>query len=667
MADRSITAEKLPRLTQAVIVGVSRFDDPGLNPLPQCVPEAAKLAKLLSSPNACKVPVESVRLLPEGGGERVRRRDVLEAISEAAAAVEPEGLLLIFFASHGWEADDGFAIATSESRVSKPATGIRALDIAERLSGTKAGGLLLIADCCGGAGIAETSDGLVHSGLGGFGFRVVMSSASRGEKAWDFEDGGSPFARALLSALEGEMSGIGSRGEIFLGALFDHVQNEVRNYFHEVTPRLGQTPRLNTSMARDPLLFAHTDATLRSIEFARSRLSREVARRMVRRAVVGVVGTLIAAVLAGYTFVDQHRFLATDGEGRISLYYGHPLAESLTGRRSLWQTAITSQHIDPGASLARNGVAVFHKSVRAAAVLEDSLSPAGVARLALVNGEVTKALKLLAASIDRPDIEIAVAERTRDSRRLLDLSGDTNENTAQSAVASLARTDPPTFLRARHSKSDGRFHLLDRTPSRIFYAEAGLFTCDAELNDLLGRELNYGAAPVRVARLHILGQCQISLERAIGMAMPGLFAVLPKSNIDLSGLTAAVKTVGADEVLSFLSRLSNVPCIASETVPNGLPDGFQRTADLKGANRVVDWMVHAVQSCDAELSVDFDKDPTGAIFTVRHNGITRRMALAYDAALILNAIRLTRALPPDLALRDLSARLASWMPSMTHQ
>ena len=656
---KSITAEKLSRLTNAVIVGVSQFDDPALSPLPQCVPEAAKLASMLSFPNACNVPADSVRLLPEQAGGRVTRRDVLDAISQAAGALEPEGFLLLFLASHGWETDGGFAVATTDSRAEQPESGVRAIDIAQRLSATKAGGFVLIADCCGGAGIAETSDGLVQAGPSDFGFRAVMSSASRGEKAWDFEDEGSPFARALTSALEGRMSGIGTRGEIFLGALFDHIQSEVGNYFREAAPGFGQTPRLNSSMARDPLLFVNTDATLRSIEFARSRMSRQAARRMVRRAVAGVAAAVIAAMIAGYTFVDQHRFLATDDEGRIGLYYGHPKAEFLTGRRALWQTAITSRHVDPDSSIAKKGAAAFHKSADPAAVLEGSLNRPGAARLALLNGEAAKASELLGPLTDRPDIEIPIAEHEGRSARLVDLSGHTNTATGLEAIASLARTDPPAFLRARHSKSAGRYHLLDRMPSGTFYAEAGPFDCDAEINALLGLEVGYGVAPVNVARLHLLGRCPISVERAILMAMPGLFAALPGNGIEPSHLIAAADSPRADAVLSFVSGLSKVPCIASATVPDELPDGFVRTEDLKLAGRVTDWMVHAVQSCDAALSVDFDADPAAATFTVRHEGASRSIALPYDAALILSEMRLSRALPPDLALRDLSARLAS--------
>ncbi len=318
----SADARRFSETMHAVVVGVSSYAGFGLHDLPACAPEARQVAEALTSAHACCVPAEQVHLIPE---DVASPPAIAEKLTTIATGCRPEDILLFYFAGHG-EADEteGFVLRTAgdvdgSSRLSRD-------QIVNAISATAARGVLIILDCCGGAGLAENAPSFLQS-LGGHDFRLLLSASRVGQSSWELPDKGSLFTRRLLLALRGDAK-VGGSGQIYFRDLVDYLQTGVaEDAAAQLGNRHAQTPIVAGSLAEDPLLFLHRDLTLAQVRVRTRRITFETLRRRVAMTAGSIVGLVMLTGLGYWAFLDSHQYLELRGDNFI-LVHGYP---GLTG------------------------------------------------------------------------------------------------------------------------------------------------------------------------------------------------------------------------------------------------------------------------------------------------------------------------------------------------
>lgn len=315
---QSADARRFSETMHAVVIGVSSYAGSGLHDLPACAPEARQVAVALASAHACGVPAEQVHVLLEGVASPPAIADKLATI---ATSCKPEDILLVYFAGHG-EADEieGFVLRTAPdvnglSRLSRD-------QIVNAISATAARGVLIILDCCGGAGLAENAPSFLQS-LGGHDFRLLLSASRVGQSSWELPDKGSLFTRRLLLALRGDAKVSGS-GQIYFRDLVDYLQAGVAEDAEaQLGNRRAQTPIVAGSLAEDPLLFLHRDLTLAQVYVRTRRITFENLRRRVAMTAGGIIGLVLLIGLGYWAFLDSHQYLELRGDNLV-LVHGYP-------------------------------------------------------------------------------------------------------------------------------------------------------------------------------------------------------------------------------------------------------------------------------------------------------------------------------------------------------
>ncbi|TIP18435.1 caspase family protein [Mesorhizobium sp.] len=340
----SADARRFSETMHAVVVGVSSYVGSDLHDLPACAPEARQVAEALASAHACGVPAEQVHLIAE---DMARPRAIADKLATIATGCGPEDILLFYFAGHG-EADmtEGFVLRTApdaegSSRLSRD-------QIVSAISATAARGVLIILDCCGGAGFAENAPTFLQS-LGGHDFRLLLSASRVGQSSWELPDKGSLFTRRLLLALRGDAE-VGGSGQIFFRDLVDYLQAGVAEDAEaQLGNRLAQTPIVAGSLAEDPLLFLHRDLTLAQVRVRTRRITSETLRRRVTMTAGSIVGLVLLAGLGFWAFLDSHQYLELRGDNLI-LVHGYPGLSGFGLPRDDWTYALGPSDVtDPRA------------------------------------------------------------------------------------------------------------------------------------------------------------------------------------------------------------------------------------------------------------------------------------------------------------------------------
>ncbi|HEX8180939.1 MAG TPA: caspase family protein [Pyrinomonadaceae bacterium] len=247
--------QTLPGKTKryALVVGVDQYTDPQVVGLSGAANDARILTEALVR-NA-GFPRDQVILLasnqpPE---RQPTRGNILRRLSNLAAAVPKDGLLLFSFAGHGIERNNQAFLLPSDAQVSDDVrlleqTAINVVQIKEWIHGTGVGQVLLLLDACRNdpaAGRANADNPLTNEFMRGFNFDVrnrevqafaTIYATDVGRRAYEQkEQQHGYFTLALVEGLQGRAAN--TKGEVTLQGLVKYLQDTVPR---RVTLDLGQ-------------------------------------------------------------------------------------------------------------------------------------------------------------------------------------------------------------------------------------------------------------------------------------------------------------------------------------------------------------------------------------------------------------------------------------------
>ncbi|MGH3905177.1 MAG: caspase, EACC1-associated type [Pseudonocardiaceae bacterium] len=134
-------------LSQAVLIGVSTFNDPELPPLPMVINNLDALWQTFTHPDWWGVPSKHCRRLDDQDGP-LSADSVREALDDAASRAED--LFLVYYAGHGIPQDPGdLVLAVTQTVWEVPrARGISIGEIRDAFLNSRARTRMLILDCC---------------------------------------------------------------------------------------------------------------------------------------------------------------------------------------------------------------------------------------------------------------------------------------------------------------------------------------------------------------------------------------------------------------------------------------------------------------------------------------------------------------------------------------
>ncbi|MDA9409454.1 caspase family protein [Bradyrhizobium sp. CCBAU 45384] len=375
MAGLANNARRFSQNTFAVLVGVTDYQASGLPDLPACASEARKLSEALIAPQTWAIPSSQVHLVSDADASR----DVIvAALASMAAQAGADDLLIFYFAGHGQSDEESFILRTG-SREQDGRRGITREDIVRTLADTKARGVLVVLDCCGGAGFAETAPDFFF-GLAGHDFRLLISASRAGESSWELADKGSLFTRRLLRLLRGE-DRLDTSGMIFFNDLFEYLYaGVVADAARELPAGTRQTPVFAGSHAGDPLLFLNRELTLAQVRVKTTRLTPDVVRRRLLTTAASII-SVVALVLIGYwAFLDSHQYLEVRGDN-ITLVHGYPGLSGFGLPKDEWTYMEGPDGLLSSAALKVGQPLVFDREKSSETALIEVLNPAPRARI----------------------------------------------------------------------------------------------------------------------------------------------------------------------------------------------------------------------------------------------------------------------------------------------
>lgn len=225
----------------ALIIGNSRYNDPGLAQLTTPGRDAADFASVLKDKDICSF--DKVDILLNGSSSAIS-----EAIDVFFEQKNSDDLLLLYFSGHGVRDDQGslYLAATNTVRTRLRSTAIKSDFIREAMDQCPTRRQVLILDCCnsgaftqGTKGSTGLSVGTATAFEGGFG-RIILTASDATQYAWEGDKviGGtenSLFTHFLVKGLKGEADNDGN-GFITVDELYDYAFEQVKLATPKQTP-----------------------------------------------------------------------------------------------------------------------------------------------------------------------------------------------------------------------------------------------------------------------------------------------------------------------------------------------------------------------------------------------------------------------------------------------
>lgn len=245
-------------LRYALVIGVDQYADTQITTLGGASNDAKTLANALI--RYAGFPPEQVTLLASDQPfERLPTRgNILRRLSNMAAVVPPEGLLLISFAGHGIERGGQAFLLPSDSQVSNDVdlleqTAINVAQVKDRIKKIGVKQVLMILDACRNdpVGRANADNPLTTAYTRGFNFdlqnREVQAFATLyatevGHRAYEYKEKKQGyFTWALVEALKGGAAN--EKGEVTLATLVKYLQERVpKRVLQDLGPGKDQKP-----------------------------------------------------------------------------------------------------------------------------------------------------------------------------------------------------------------------------------------------------------------------------------------------------------------------------------------------------------------------------------------------------------------------------------------
>ena len=242
----------------AVVIGVDQYADTQITTLGGASNDAKSLANALIQ--YAGFPNEQVTLLAsdQPAERQPTRGNILRRLSNMAAVVPPDGLLLLSFAGHGIERGGQAFLLPSDAQVSNDVelleqTAIDVTQIKERIKKIGVTQVLLILDACRNdpVGRANADNPLTTVYTRGFNFDVrnheveafvTLYATEVGHRAYEYKEKKQGyFTWILVEALRGGAAN--EKGEVTLANLVKYLQERVpKRVLQDLGPGKDQKP-----------------------------------------------------------------------------------------------------------------------------------------------------------------------------------------------------------------------------------------------------------------------------------------------------------------------------------------------------------------------------------------------------------------------------------------
>lgn len=226
----------------ALVVGVDKYADPQISPLRGAANDAHVLADTLV--RYAGFPADQVILLAtdQPTERQPTRVNLLRRLSNLAAAVPKDGLLLVSFSGHGMERGGQAFLLPSDAQISDQVsfledTAINISRMRDLIRTTGVAQVMVLLDACRNdpGGRADAPNNMTQAYVNGFNFDVrnrevqafaTIYATGVGQRAYEYtEKKQGYFTWAIVEALKG--GGANSSGEVTLSELVKYVQDTV--------------------------------------------------------------------------------------------------------------------------------------------------------------------------------------------------------------------------------------------------------------------------------------------------------------------------------------------------------------------------------------------------------------------------------------------------------
>ena len=266
----------------ALLIGVNAYPNATWMNVNQTKADAEAVAGVLRDEQYCGYPDAQVALLTDSSATR---QGILDALDRLAGTVGESETVLLFYAGHGMDGEDGaYHLATCDVRlVGEPGkrkvaagAGISQSELLNKLRAIKAGRMLMIFNACHSGNIspatladeappetgkslpADTTAALLATGSG----RIIITACRPQQYSFVGTSAQTIFGQTLVDTLHGQNVG-GQRGYIgaydLYGALYDGVGARVQQLVDAATrQRYGgtQEPELTVIKGVGPFAVA---------------------------------------------------------------------------------------------------------------------------------------------------------------------------------------------------------------------------------------------------------------------------------------------------------------------------------------------------------------------------------------------------------------------------
>jgi len=258
ISDKQVKALPAIGKRYAVVIGVDQYADTQITTLGGASNDAKTLANALIQ--YAGFPSEQVTLLAsdQPAERQPTRGNILRRLSNMAAVVPPDGLLLLSFAGHGIERSGQAFLLPADAQVSDDVelleqTAINVSQIKDRIKKIGVTQVLLILDACRNdpVGRANADNPLTPAYTRGFNFDVrnrevqafaTLYATEVGHRAYEFKEKKQGyFTWILVEALRGGAAN--EKGEVTLANLVKYLQERVpKRVLQDLGPGKDQKP-----------------------------------------------------------------------------------------------------------------------------------------------------------------------------------------------------------------------------------------------------------------------------------------------------------------------------------------------------------------------------------------------------------------------------------------
>lgn len=357
--------------SHALIVGIGDYNG-SFPDLPECPRIAKRIADILQSPSGCGLPPENVKLL--SSPTETTLANITASLESLVSATGAEGTLLFYFAGHGFETSNVFALACSDSLgADDVAHALRAVELARILSLSPYRGLVIVLDCCGGAGFIETAPEIFDRLADIRDFKVVLSATRRGQSNWEIEGRGSNFSLSFVEALMGKLVGLGPKGEIFLGPLAKHLAHSATEANERASGHLPPSePVFYFVGQRSPLLFLNSCAAIASLRVKPRRYSKRTLQLRLVGAAIATTVIINSAALTLRLVMERSKFYKIDDRGELTMQQGLPWIAGFGFPRLIWEMEeFSPEHFRQESSIRTVGTLIWPSSKASTALLNE--------------------------------------------------------------------------------------------------------------------------------------------------------------------------------------------------------------------------------------------------------------------------------------------------------